>query len=418
MAKTFTAIGIRGLSQGYHRDRGEGAARGLYVQVRPAEAGGFTRSWLYRFTSPITRKERWMGLGSTDVIGLAEARELARAAKRLVTLGADPIEKRRETIQAERDAVIRDRASRMTFRQCADAYLSSGHMDKLSSSEHRKQWRQSLDLASRAFGDVAVGHIDDAMVIKFLTPHWAKTLVTATRYRQRIEAVLDWATVHKFREGVNPARWDHHLEYVFPGKPEAEPHAAMPFAEVPGFLAKVREHKGVDAAVLEFTILTAARRGESINARWDEIDLTAQTWTIPAERMKAGREHTVPLSNRVVELLETLPRVGVFVFTAKTGKRVADTAMRKLLVKLAAGYSLHGFRSSFRDWAGEVSNFDREVIEHALAHKLPDRVEAAYRRGTALDKRRRLMAAWSSYCSGETTAKVVSCTPRGRRSGT
>jgi integrase len=195
---------------------------------------------------------------------------------------------------------------------------------------------------------------------------------------------------------------------VFPGKPEAEPHAAMPFAEVSGFLAKVRERKGVDAAVLEFTILTAARRGESINARWDEIDLTTKTWTIPAERMKAGKEHTVPLSDRVVELLQSLPRIGAFVFTAKTGKRVADTAMRKLLVKLEAGYSLHGFRSSFRDWAGEVSNFDREVIEHALAHKLPDRVEAAYRRGTALDKRRRLMSAWASYCSGETGAEVVS----------
>ena len=407
MAKAFTAIGIRGLkTPGYHRDRGDSAARGLYVQVRKA-GDGFSRSWLYRFVSPITRKERWMGLGSTDVIGLAEARELARAARRLVTLGADPIEKRRETVQAERDAVIRDRASRMTFRQCATAYLSSGHMDKLSSSEHRKQWRQSLDLASRAFGDVAVGHIDDAMVIKFLTPIWEKTLVTATRVRGRVEAVLDWARVHKFRQGENPARWEGHLELIFPGKPEAEPHAAMPFAEVPAFLAKVREHEGVDANVLEFTILTAARRGELINARWTEIDLQARTWTIPAERMKAGREHTVPLSDRVVELLQSLPRVGAFVFTAKTGKRVADTAMRKLLVKLEAGYSLHGFRSSFRDWAGEVSNFDREVIEHALAHKLPDRVEAAYRRGTAIQKRKLLMDAWANFCTGQLAGSNV-----------
>jgi hypothetical protein len=217
MAKTFTAIGIRGLkSAGYHRDRGEAAARGLYVQVRPAEGGGFTRSWLYRFTSPITGKERWMGLGSTDVIGLAEARELARAARRLVTLGADPIEKRRETIQAERDAVIRDRASRMTFRQCADAFLHSHDKDR--------QWRVALDLAGAAFGDLPVGEIDTAMVVKFLEPHWRKTPVTASRHRGRIEAILDWATVHKFREGDNPARWSGHLEHVFQAKPEPVHH--------------------------------------------------------------------------------------------------------------------------------------------------------------------------------------------------
>ena len=163
--------------------------------------------------SPITRKERWMGLGSTDVIGLAEARELARAARRLVTLGADPIEKRRETIQAERDAVIRDRASRMTFRQCADAFLHSHDKDR--------QWRVALDLAGAAFGDLPVGEIDTAMVVKFLEPHWRKTPVTASRHRGRIEAVLDWATVHKFREGDNPARWSGHLEHVFAAKPAA-----------------------------------------------------------------------------------------------------------------------------------------------------------------------------------------------------
>jgi hypothetical protein len=243
MAKSFTALTIKNLKgEGYHRDQGDGAARGLYVQVRAA-GDGFTRSWLYRFTSPVTGKERWMGLGPCDVIGLAEARDLARAARRLVTLGADPIEKRRETEQAERDAVIRDRASRMTFRQCAEAYASA-HMASLDSDSHRRQWKISLSLASDAFGDLAVGEIDAAMVIKFLEPIWARTTVTAARHRQRIETVLDWATVHKFRQGENPARWDGHLEHVFPGKPDAEPHKAMPFAEVPDFLAKVRERDG------------------------------------------------------------------------------------------------------------------------------------------------------------------------------
>jgi integrase len=404
MTKTFTAIGIRSLkAEGYHRDRGDGAARGLYVQVRASDGGGFTRSWLYRFTSPTTRKERWMGLGACDVIGLAEARELARAARRLVTLGADPIERRRETEQVERDAVIRDKASRMTFRQCADAYLSA-HMGSIDSDTHRHQWRVSLDLASTAFGDVAVGSIDTAAVVKFIEPISRTTLNTALRHRQRVETILDWATVHKFREGDNPARWDGHLEHVFPGKPEAVAHAAMPFAEVPDFLAKVRDCQAAASAALEFTILTAARRGESLNAKWDEIDIANKLWTIPGSRMKAGKQHEVPLSDRVVEILEALPRDGQFVFS-NGGKRLGQTGMQKLIAKVdERGFTLHGFRSSFRDWAGEVSNFDREVIEHALAHQLPDAVERAYRRGTAVEKRRLLMQSWARYCSSPVVA--------------
>ena len=398
MARAFTAIGIRNLkTEGYHRDRGDNAARGLYLQVR-AGAGGVTHSWLYRYVSPITRKERWMGLGAADVIGLAEARDLARAARRLVTLGADPIERRRETVQAERDALIRDKASRMTFRQCADGYLAQ--YASTWSDTHRHQWRQSLELAGDAFGDLPVGAIDTPAVVKFLEPICRETLNTGLRHRNRIENVLDWATVHKFRAGDNPARWDGHLEHVFAAKPEPEPHAAMPFAELPAFLRRLRDREAsATAAALEFTILTAARRGESLNAHWDEIDLEKKLWTVPAGRMKAGREHTVPLSDRAVEILEALPRSGKFVF-AKEGKRLAITSLQKLLGRMDAGYTLHGFRSSFRDWAGELTNFDRETIEHALAHKLPDRVEAAYRRGTAIEKRRRVMQAWSDYCGG------------------
>jgi integrase len=405
MAKAFTAVGVKAIkAEGYHRDRGDNAARGLYLQVK-----GGARSWLYRYVSPISRKERWMGLGPVDVIGLAEARDLARAARRLVTLGADPIERRRESVQAEREAVIRDKASRMTFRQCAEGYLRQ--YAETWSDTHRHQWRHSLDLASTAFGELPVSAIDTPAVVKFLEPICRETLNTGLRHRNRIENVLDWATVHKFRTGDNPARWDGHLEHVFKGKPEAKPLAAMPFAAVPKFLAKLRDRDAsTTAAALEFTILTAARRGESLNAKWSEIDVVQKLWTIPGERMKARKDHTVPLSDRAVDILEALPRTGEFVF-AKDGKRIADTSMLKLLIRMdAGGATLHGFRSSFRDWAGEVTNFDRETIEHALAHKLPDKVEASYRRGTALAKRRRLMEAWGQYC-GETadnlTANVV-----------
>jgi integrase len=400
MAKGFTALTIKNLkTPGYHRDRGDGASRGLYLQVRKAEAGGVTRSWLYRYTSPITRKERWMGLGPVDVIPLAEARELARAARRLVTLGTDPIERRRETTEVERAAIIRDKASRMTFRQCADAYLDA-HMGKLDSATHRHQWRQSLALASTAFGDVAVAEINDAAVIKFLEPIIRKTHNTALCHRQRVETVLDWATVHKFRQGANPARWEKHLEHVFPGKPRAEPHKAMPWKEVPGFLVGLRDRNGVTGLALEFTILTAARRGEALDARWNEIDLDKRLWTIPGNRMKAKIKHEVPLSDRALEILKALPRIGDYIFTKDGGKRIGNTSMLKLLVRMHAGCSLHGFRSSCRDWAGETTNHDRESIEFSLAHKLPDAVEAAYRRGKSMPKRRLLMQQWASFCAG------------------
>jgi integrase len=406
MAKGFTALTVRNIkATGYHRDRGDNAARGLYLQVRKAEGGGLTRSWLYRFTSPVTQKERWMGLGPCDCIGLGEARDLARAARRLVTLGTDPIERRNETVQAEREAVVRDRARRMTFRQCADGYLAQ-YASKWSDT-HRHQWHQSLDLASEAFGDLPVGEIDTPAVVKFLEPVCRETRNSGLRHRNRIENVLDWATVHKFREGDNPARWKGHLKHVLANKPKPKPHPAMPFAQVPGFLSKLRERdESVTARALEFTILTAARRGEALDAKWSEIDLEKKLWTIPDERMKADTLHTVPLSDRALAILQALPHAGEFVFI-KGNKRIANTAMLKLLVRMKAGCSLHGFRSSFRDWAGECTAHDRETIEFSLAHQLPDAVERAYRRGNALDKRRRLMQAWSDYCSGIEVADNV-----------
>ena len=241
------------------------------------------------------------------------------------------------------------------------------------------------------------------MVIKFLTPIWHKTPETGSRIRGRVEKVFDWARVHQFRDGENPARWKGHLEHVF-ASAKGGNYAAMPFAEVPGFVARLRERESVSARALELLILTAARSGEVRGATWGEIDLDKKLWTIPGERMKAGREHTVPLSKQAVALLEALPRIGDYVFPgAVEGKPLSDMALMQLLRGMDAnGFAVHGFRSSFRDWAGETlgTRFEHETIEHALAHQLPDKVEAAYRRGTAINKRALLMQAWADYLDG------------------
>ena len=407
IGKRLTALGIKALGEGYHKDRGEGSVVGLYLQVKRSAKGVITKSWLYRFRSPQVAKQRWMGLGPCDVIGLAEARDLARAARRLVALGRDPIEHRRETVQAERNVEARERASRMTFRDCAERYAAA-HFAKFKNDKHRRQWRASLNEASAAFADLPVGEIDTPAVVKFLEPIWQRTAITGMRTRGRIEAVLDWASVHRFRVGDNPARWKGHLEHVFAAKPECKPHEALPWQEVPAFLAELANVDQPNARAVEIIILTALRKGEAINGTWNEIDLDRRLWTIPAKRMKAGREHIVPLSDQVVALLAALPRNGKYVFAVETSNtRIGETGLLKLIKRHAPGCTLHGFRSSFRDWAGEVTSFDREVIEHALAHQLPDRTEAAYRRQTAIEKRRRLMQSWADHCTQAKSSVVI-----------
>ena len=400
--------------EGYHADS---ATRGLYVQVAYRQRGGelahehgVTRSWIYRYTSPITKKVRWMGLGSCDAIGLAEARELAKAARRLVTLGADPIERRDATAKAERESYLRDQASRMTFAACAEGYLAE-HLSSFRNDKHRDQWRSSLDRANKAFGELNVAEIDTPVLVKFLEPIWRATPESGSRIRGRVEKVLDAAKAKGFRDGENPARWRGHLQHLLKVRPKTEHHSAMPFAEVPAFMARLHERDSVSARALELLVLTACRSGEVRLATWDEVDLTKKLWTIPAKRMKAAREHTVPLSKQAVALLKALPRVGEYVFPgAAEGKPLSDMALLQQLRGLDGnGYTAHGFRSSFRDWAGDQTAFDREVIEHALAHNLPNKVEAAYRRSTALKKRELLMQAWAGYADGgEVVCNVVS----------
>jgi integrase len=382
MRDKLTARQVETIKSGKHADGG-----GLYLWVvRP----GY-KIWTFRYM--IDGRAREMSLGPVSDVRLARARELANLAREMVRDKRDPLEAKKQA----RERAQAEAARKMTFRQCADAYLSE-HLSKHRNDTHRQQWRASLALASKAFGDIAMGEIDTGIVVKFLEPHWCETPVSASRTRGRIERVLDWATVHKFREGDNPARWKGHLEHVFRAKPAAKHFEAMPFGEVPAFVEAIRDTTTAGASALEFLILTASRAGEVIGAKWEEIDLQAATWRIPGQRMKGGRDHTVPLSPRAVVILEALPRIGAFVFmTADGKKRIGSSTMRKLVKKLAPAYQVHGFRSSFRDWCGDRTSFDRETIEHALAHKLPDKVEASYRRGTSLDKRRRLMESWSAY---------------------
>ena len=422
-AKRLTPKGVLAVKkEGYYADS---EAVGLYVQVAYRQKGthergekkgkpkldrkhGVSRSWVYRFTSPVTKRVRWMGLGSCDVIPLIEARSLAKAARRLVTLGADPIEHRKATVAAERQAYLYEQASKMTFAACAEAYLAE-HLDSFRNAKHQWQYKETLERASKAFGDLNVGAIDAPMVIKFLQPIWHKTPETGSRIRGRVEKVLDWAKVHQFRDGENPARWQGHLEHVF-ASAKGGNYAAMPFTELPGFMARLRERDSVSARALELLILTAARSGEIRGATWQEVDLDKALWTIPGERMKAGKEHVVPLSKPALALLKALPRIGDYVFPgAVEGKQLSDMALMQLLRGMDAnGYKVHGFRSAFRDWAGEKTDFENETIEFALAHSIPDSTKAAYRRYRSLEKRALLMQAWANYCDGAELADNVS----------
>jgi integrase len=380
----------------------------LYLQATIGKDGGVNRSWLFRYEMDGARHD--MGLGSVATLRLAEAREQARRLRQQIIAGIDPLEARNEQ-KAERRAralVARaEKAKAQTFRECVEKYISV-HGDEWKNTKHAAQWRTTLETyAYPVIGDLNVADIDEAHLVRVLEPIWRKIPETARRVRGRIEAVLGYATVSKFRTGDNPARWRNHLQTLLGGTQKAvEHHAALPFAEVPAFMVELRQRKSTSASALEFAVLTAARTGEVISALWNEIDLKkTKTWTIPANRMKAKAEHRVPLTPRAVEILEGLERKGKYVFgTAVTGKPLSNMALLELLRGMRAGFTVHGFRSAFRDWAAERTNYANHVVEKALAHAVPDKVEAAYRRGALFEKRRRLMAEWERYLSRPSAA--------------
>jgi len=303
-------------------------------------------------------------------------------------------------------------AAGITFRECATAYCDA-HAAGWGNAKHAAQWRSTLEqYAAAEFGNLAVQGIDTGIVLRALEKIWTAKPETASRVRQRIEAVLDWATVRSYRTGDNPARWRGHLDKVLPKHTKLKKvthHAALPWREMGWFMADLRQHDGIAARSLEFTILTATRTGEAINTRWDEIDPGARTWTVPTERMKAKREHRVPLSHQAVALLQALPRTGEHVFPGmKHGRPISNMAMLVLLRRMECGaLTVHGFRSTFRDWCAEATNYPRELAESALAHVLTNKVEAAYQRGDLFAKRAKLMQAWADWCDRREATEVT-----------
>ncbi len=317
----------------------------------------------------------------------------------------DPIEHRAGQAAAGALAAVKA----MTFRACADQYISS-HRAGWRNPKHAAQWPATLSTyVYPSFGALPVQAVDVGLVMMAVEPIWATKPETAGRVRGRIESILDWATARGYRQGENPARWRGHLENLLPARSKVrrvEHHAALPYPEIGAFVIELRQQEGVAARALEFAILTAARTGEVIGARWDEINIAARLWTIPAERMKAAKEHRVPLSDAALAIVNAMAaiRTGDHVFPGgRAGRPISNMAMLMLLRRMGRGdLTAHGFRSSFRDWAAERTGFPAEVAEMALAHAVADKVEAAYRRGDLFEKRRQLAEAWAKFCGAPT----------------
>jgi integrase len=368
----LSAVEVKGIDQkGMYHDGG-----GLYLQV---SAGG-AKSWIFRFM--LDGRSREMGLGPVHAIPLADARKRAAECRRMRFDEIDPIEVRK----AEREQKKLDAAKSMTFDACAAAYIDA-HKAGWRNAKHIDQWSNTLaTYAGPVFGPLPVQAVDVGLVMKALEPIWQTKSETASRLRGRIEAVLDWATVRGYRKGDNPARWRGHLDKLLSARSKiqrVEHHPALPYDQLADFVAMMRSQEGIAARALEFLILTATRTGEVIGGRWDEIDLGEKIWVVPAARMKAGREHRVPLSGVAVAILEEMMKIreSDFVFPGgKRGKPLSNMAMLAVLKRTGrSDLTAQGFRSSFRDWAAGRTNFPREVAEMALARTVGDKVEAAYR---------------------------------------
>jgi integrase len=381
-----------------------GGVAGLLLQVTPTGA----RSWVLRAT--VGAKRRDIGLGGFPDVTLAQARERAREAREQIRQGIDPVEQRKAT----RDALRAEQAKRLTFDDAAKQFLAR-KSSEFKNAKHAAQWGSTLETyASPIIGKLPVDRIELAHIIQVLEPLWTTKTETATRLRGRIESVLAYATASGFREGDNPARWRGNLDAVLP-KPrklaKVTHHRALPFDQMPDFMIELRKREGMGARALEFAILTAARSGEVRGATWAEIDLDAKLWTIPADRMKAGKEHTVPLSTAAVKLLNALPRMkdNDHLFPAPRGGQLSDMSLSAVTKRMGVDAVPHGFRSTFRDWCAERTHYPNEVAEMALAHTIGNKVEAAYRRGDLLLKRARLMSDWCKFINSPTRpAEVVS----------
>jgi integrase len=411
-AKELPPIEVKRLTKpGLHA---VGGVDGLLLQVSPTGA----RSWILRYTTGEVRYSKAgkpykarkdAGLGAYPTVTLAQARERARELKEQLWQGVDPIERRK----AARAAVLVANAKTITFDECSRQFLK-GKTAEFSNPKHAAQWESTLrDYASPVIGKLPVAEVTLPLIVKILEPIWQTKTETATRVRGRIEAVLAWATVSGYREGDNPARWGGNLDAVLP-KPgklkKVKHHAALPWQEINDFMMKLRQRQGMADRCLEFTILTGLRSGEVRGAKWEEIDFNAKTWTVPAERMKMGKPHTVPLCEDAITLLEQLPRFegNDLVFPGARGGVLSDVGLTKPIRAMGYDVTVHGFRSTFRDWMAESTNYPHHVAEMALAHTIGNAVEKAYRRGDLLAKRVNLMRDWCRYINSPAkSAEVV-----------
>ena len=355
---------------------------GLYLNVKASGA----KSWIFMWK--VAGKRTEIGLGSANAVSLLMAREKAQKAREALARGNAP------------RTVFKPSEGIPTFGKTSDDLIATME-GSWRNDKHKAQWRMTMQEYCKPIRNLAVDKIDTNHVLSVLKPLWTSRPETASRLRGRIEAVLAAATANGHRTGPNPAQWRNHLDRLLPKRTKLSKghHAAMPFGQLPAFVAKLRDNKSMSALALEFAILTAARSGEVYGAIWQEFDLEAAIWIIPANRMKAAEEHRVPLSQRALEIIKQLSehKTSDYVFAGRSNKPMSNMAMSMLLRDMAPGTTVHGMRSAFRDWAGEMTHFPREVAEMALAHKVGDQTERAYRRGDALEKRRELMNEWYNF---------------------
>jgi integrase len=366
----------------------------LYLQI--SKSG--SKSWLFRYS--LKGKSTWMGLGSARFLSLADARSKAVTIHKDLLNGIDPL---KEKAEAESQRLL-EQAKQMTFQECAARYIES-HSPSWKNPKHISQWISTITMyANPVIGELPVADIDTTLVLKVLEPIWYAKTETASRLRGRIEKILSWAAVRGFRSKENPAIWRGHLDQLLPKRTSIQPivhFEALPFTEIPEFCEKLRKNTDIGALALEFAILTATRTNETLKAKWQEINFEKKFWLIPAERMKAKKEHKVPLSPRALEILQPMRFIsnGDYIFPGrKNGKPMSDMALLMICRKMNYNVTVHGFRSTFRDWASETTNHSNDVIEMALAHTINNKVEAAYRRGDLFNKRQDLMNDWSNYC--------------------
>ncbi len=395
--KLTTKFVEKTVEPGYHADGG-----GLFLQVQTKKDESVARCWVVRYRAP-TGRMREMGLGTLDQVTLADARTKAIEARRKAANGTDPIEER----DAQRAASRAAEQNRMTFKECAEAYIEA-HKASWKNAKHKAQWESTLkNYAYPAFGDGPVRDVDQAAVLRVLDPIWPKTTETANRLRGRIEVILDWAKVRGYRDGENPARWKGHLDKALPARPKIQRvvhHPALPYKELPAFMKELAAIDTIGAKTFAFCILNVTRTSETLLAEIPEFDFGEKVWIIPPARMKAGKEHRIPLTEASLEILDYAKKKKVsesgymFESSKREGEPLSNMTFLMMLRRMGReDLTAHGFRSTFKDWATETTAYPREASEAALAHAIGDKVEAAYRRGDLFEKRRKLMDDWARF---------------------